>query len=259
MERKLRVGSSPTRRTEMRPERDRQAVAYLAGEGLNASQIATTTRIPRSTVRDWLHPRPSRSPRLGRRPALDLALIPEAEYSYLLGFYLGDGCISKAKRGVFRLRITTDSRYPAIIAECARAMGAVMPNNRVLIQQLPYRAVEISCFSKNWPVLFPQHGPGPKHRRKIELSVWQAGIVEGFPCEFLRGLIHSDGCRVLNRVNGKDYPRYFFDQVSNDIRRLFCETCMQLGIQYTHSKWKTISIAQAPSVAFLDSFVGPKA
>ena len=30
------------------------------------------------------------------------------------------------------------------------------------------------------------------------------------PKEFLRGLIHSDGCRVLNRVNGKGYPRYFF-------------------------------------------------
>lgn len=133
-----------------------------------------------------------------------------------------------------------------------------MPKNRVLVQRLPCRAVEIGCYSKAWPLLFPQHGPGRKHLRKIELAPWQADIVERFPREFLRGLIHSDGCRVLNRVNGKDYPRYFFDQVSDDIHRLFCDTCERLGIEYTWSKWKTVSIARAGSVALLDSFVGPK-
>jgi hypothetical protein len=58
---------------------------------------------------------------------VDLSSLPEAQYSYLLGFYLGDGTISRGKRGVFRLRITTDSRYHGIIAMCAEAMGAVMP------------------------------------------------------------------------------------------------------------------------------------
>jgi hypothetical protein len=104
----------------------------------------------------------------------------------------------------------------------------------------------------------PAARPGRKHERKIELAPWQEEIVDRFPREFLRGLIHADGCRVLNRVNGKDYPRYFFDQVSNDIRRLFCEACDRLGIEYTWSRWKTVSIARARSVALLDEFVGPK-
>jgi hypothetical protein len=241
----------------MRPVRERQAVDYLAGEGLNACQIASFAGIPRSTVRDWLLK--PRSPRAPRQPSLDLASLPEADYSYLLGFYLGDGSISHHPRGVYKLRITTDARYPAIIAACAAAMQAVVPRNRVNIYDLPYRAVEIYSYSKAWPLFFPQHGPGRKHRRKIELAPWQAGIVERFPREFLRGLIHSDGCRVLNRVNGKDYPRYLFDQVSDDIRRLFCDTCNRLGIEYTWSRWKTVSIARAESVALLDSFVGPKA
>jgi len=119
--------------------------------------------------------------------------------------------------------------------------------------------VDISCYSKRWPLLFPQHGPGRKHERTIELVPWQRDIVDRHPREFLRGLIHSDGCRVLNRVNGKDYPRYLFDQVSADIRRLFCEACDRLGIAYTQSRWKTISVVRAASVAALDSFVGPKA
>lgn len=184
--------------------------------------------------------------------------LPGARYSYLLGFYLGDGTISRSRRGVYRLRIVTDIRYPNLIAECAGAMRAVMPGNRVHVQRLPIRAVEIGCYSKRWPLLFPQHGPGPKHTRRIELAPWQREIVDRFPRELLRGLIHSDGCRVLNRVNGKEYPRYFFTQVSTDITAIFRETCDRLGIVTTRPNRRTVSVARAQSVALLDTFVGPK-
>ncbi len=239
----------------MRPAVEREIVAHLAAGDLNACQIADIAGIPRSTVRDWLR---QPEPKLGHALSLDLGALPKADYSYLLGFYLGDGTISRHRRGVYRLRIVTDGRYPGIIAECAAAMQAVLQRNRVLVQQLRYRAVEISCYSKLWPLLFPQHGPGRKHERSIELAPWQAEIVERFPRELLRGLIHSDGCRVLNRVNGTDYPRYFFTQVSTDIKALFCDACDRLGIAYSFSNWKTVSIARAGSVALLDSFVGPK-
>jgi hypothetical protein len=59
-------------------------------------------------------------------------------------------------------------------------------------------------------------------------------------------------------VNETDYPRYFFTQVSVDIRRLFCEVCGRLGIAYSHSNVKTVSVGRAGSVALMDSFVGPK-
>jgi len=179
--------------------------------------------------------------------------------SYLLGFYLGDGWLSRLPRDVYSLRIVTDERYPGIIAECAAAMQAVMPKNRVSVRQARSRAVEIGCSSKRWPLLFPQHGPGRKHERRIVLEPWQEEIVAAHPREFVRGLIHSDGCRVLNRVNGKDYPRYFFTQVSDDIRRLFCSVLRSLGVEYTWNNWKTVSIARRRSVALLDTFVGPKA
>jgi hypothetical protein len=240
----------------MRSERERRIVWHLAAADLKASEIAYIAGIPRSTVRDWLR-QPERA--LRSRPTLDPVSLPRAEYSYLLGFYLGDGNISRMSgKDVFRLRITTDAQYPAVIAECAGAMQAVLPKNRVNVLRLPYRAVEVSSYSKTWPTIFPQHGPGRKHRRKIELAPWQADIVKRFPGKFLRGLIHSDGCRVLNRVNGKDYPRYLFDQVSDDIRGLFCDACDLLGIEYTFSRWKTVSIARADSVVLLDSFIGPK-
>src|SRR5688572_21975508 len=48
-----------------------------------------------------------------------------ADYVYVLGLYLGDGCISAAPRNVWRLRIFQDLRYPELISECARAMHRV--------------------------------------------------------------------------------------------------------------------------------------
>jgi hypothetical protein len=185
--------------------------------------------------------------------------VPDAEYAYLLGLYLGDGYISTSAKGVHRLRIALDSKYPGIIVECAAAMRSVMPLNSVHVQDRHgERVVEVGCSSKGWPVLIPQYGRGRKHLRKIELVDWQQGIVDQHPKLFLRGLIHSDGCRVINKSMGHEYVRYFFDNASNDIRGIFGRTCDQLGIGWREPKERTISIARRADVAFLDEFIGPK-
>jgi hypothetical protein len=174
--------------------------------------------------------------------------------------YLGDGCIATTAKGVHRLRIACDMKYPGIILEVSIAMLEVMPTSRVGTQ---WRlgggwGAEVYSYSKAWVCLFPQHGPGPKHERKIALEPWQQEIVESQPEQFIRGLIHSDGCRVRNHVNGKDYTRYFFCQVSEDIKALFCRSLDQLGIHYTRNDHKNVSIARRPDVARLDEFVGAK-
>jgi hypothetical protein len=83
----------------------------------------------------------------------------------------------------------------------------------------------------------------------------------------IRGLIHSDGCRTINRFRTRlpsgriadyAYVRYFFTNLSDDIRQIFCEHCDLLGIRWTRSNQKSISVANRRSVAILDSFVGPK-
>ena len=72
------------------------------------------------------------------------------------------------------------------------------------------------------PVPAPQHGPGKKHLRKIELKGWQADIVERMSDRFVRGCLDSDGCRHRRIVNGKNYPAYSFKNSSTDILALFC-------------------------------------
>jgi hypothetical protein len=185
------------------------------------------------------------------------------EYVYLLGMYLGDGHIVECPKHVYRLTVAMDALYPEIIDECQRAIAAIVPGAFPRAQPQPKsRCVFVVKYSKRWPCLFPQHGPGRKHERAIVLSAWQRILVERDPEQFVRGLIHSDGCRFTNPVRHGEklytYPRYNFSNASADIRKLFCDACDLLGVEWRVMNARNISVARRASVARLDEFVGPK-
>ena len=179
---------------------------------------------------------------------------------YLLGLYLGDGCITKQPKGVWRLRITQTARYIDLIEECAIAMQAVLPNSVGLAPK--QGCVDIGSSSKHWPCLFPQHGPGRKHERPIVLEPWQQELVDAYPRMLLRGLIQSDGCRdnnfAITRGKRYDYPRYSFSNASDDIRAIFTDACDRLEVHWTQPSARVISVARRADVEFLDTFIGPK-
>jgi len=241
-------------------------LGLLAG-GLSHAEISRRTGISRAAIRDWsrgrVPKRVSGSHGADRRATCSLIpIVPPAPYAYLLGLYLGDGCISTMPKDVFRLRIACCDRYPHLMDLCQEAIEAVMPANKV------GRAHGIGCTdvgssSKHWPCLFPQHGPGPKHKRRIVLTRWQDAIVRENTRDFIRGLVHSDGCRGINPItapSGKRYfyPRYEFTNVSDDIRGLFCWACNLLHVEWRVMNSKTISINKRADVAFLDTIIGPK-
>jgi hypothetical protein len=238
-----------------------QRVQVLAAEGRSATEIARLTGVPRSTLRPWIGlGRPASPPWISCPRCNPAAELDEAAYVYLLGLYLGDGCISKQPKDVWRLRIFQTAKYVDHIAECSIAMHAVLPNN-VLVQP-KQGCVEIGSSSKHWPCLFPQHGPGRKHERPIVLAPWQRDLVDRYPRLLLRGLIQSDGSRHQNRIRRGDkhysYTRYEFANASADILGIFTNTCDHLGVHWTRANAKNISIARRADVAFLDTFIGPK-
>ncbi|MGH2743204.1 MAG: hypothetical protein ACRDLY_14295 [Thermoleophilaceae bacterium] len=167
------------------------------------------------------------------------------------------------------LVITLDTRYPAIVSEIDKATRAVLPG--VAVHRFLRMGGSVTVVQANHPALpyaFPQHGPGRKHTRDIVLADWQRELTYGHPKELLRGLIHSDGCRTINRFKTKlpsgrlaeyAYPRYFFSNLSPGIRAIFCEHCELLGIRWTQSNPRNISVSHRKSVALLDEFIGPKA
>ncbi len=116
----------------------------------------------------------------------------------------------------------------------------------------------MSHYSKHWPCLLPQHGPGKKHLRPIRLEPWQELLVNQAMEEFIRGLIDSDGCRVVANDRGVRSVRYHFSNRSEDILGLFTGALDNLGIPWTRPSRYIIAVYRKAAVARLDEFVGPK-
>lgn len=240
--------------------RRKEALA-LVSDGFNLSEVSRRTGVSRATLREWIS-RPSR--RGSACPRCDGASLETAAYAALLGFYLGDGCISRMPR-YFTFRVTCDSIYPRIIDDVVRCVEAVHPGRKVHLVRAP-GCVVVQSGWQHWPCLFPQHGPGRKHERPIVLEGWQRRIVEAHPGQFLRGLFHSDGSRsrnwarrmVAGQMKRYGYPRWEFTNHSADIRELCCWALDLVDIPWRQSNWKAISVSTRAGVARLDDLIGLK-
>jgi hypothetical protein len=234
-------------------------VLRLCRAGLADKRVSEITGVPRTTVRDW---------RRGRVPVRTACVhdpdsLPAEQYSYLLGVYLGDGCISACPRGVWKMRILCDSQYAEIIDAISYAMAAVRGGGPAGVYDKAGRCVEVAMYWKHWPCLFPQHGSGPKWKRDIVLVEWQREIIAREREAFLGGLIDSDGCRIVATYREKNavrrYGRYVFSNRSEQIHGLFTESLDALGIHWTRANFKDTAVARQRDVRRLDQFIGPKA
>jgi hypothetical protein len=241
----------------------------LIEQGLSDRSIGERLGVPPLTVRNWRRRPPRAATRLRDGACAtctgfhDLAALDSGLYGYVLGLYLGDGCLGRMRR-TWSLRIACDGLYARQVEEGRLAVARLCPSGSAGVSTAEgTRCVTIYAYSNQWPCLFPQHGPGKKHHRRIALEPWQQAHVDAAPFRFLRGLIHSDGWRGVNkvRVKGRDYayPHYQFSSRSDDIRRLFTDTCDRVGVAWRPwGRWH-VSVARRDSVALLDEHIGEKA
>ncbi|SIN08651.1 hypothetical protein SAMN04489832_2909 [Micromonospora cremea] len=236
----------------------------LRAHGHDIRSVARTLSLPYTTVWHWCVDRPEPATfgpalRCFRcSPDVDTP-TDSAAYAYLLGVYLAGGHLVTTDR-VPVLRVYCSDAWPDLIDAVAAAMKAVLANKVQHIQK--QGCVAVQSTDRHWPCLLPQHGPGKKHERPIVLADWQRPIIESDPGHFLRGLFHSDGCRLANRVTvrGKEYvyPRYMFSNRSTDIMSL-CQWALDLlGISWRMNLSWSLSVARRDAVAALDRHVSPK-
>ncbi|MYR56530.1 helix-turn-helix domain-containing protein, partial [Streptomyces sp. SID625] len=80
----------------------RKHALSLLAQGRSLNSVSKQTGVSRAAIRSWrvrLEPLPRMAPTAPGPPA------DEAAYAYLLGLYLGDGCLSPHPRGGHYLRI----------------------------------------------------------------------------------------------------------------------------------------------------------
>ena len=164
----------------MRSEGEYQKALELIRAGVNDCEVGRRLGIPRGTIREWRVGLAANS--LGRTKyasvdqrsrcfRCDGGEVDQKAYAFLLGAYLGDGCLSSLPRGVYRLRIACDQKYIGIINEIATEIVKVRGAKTVGFSQ-GEGFVEVSAYWKHWPCLLPQHGPG---RNICDPSTWRDG------------------------------------------------------------------------------------
>lgn len=236
-------------------------------------RVAKECGVPAGTIAYWKHedrkkrgdPLPGKGVSRAFCPICGNGELSERAYSYLLGLYLGDGHVMPQKNGTVKLTIACCDGWPDLIRQAEKAMAVVLPIASVSRRQRQ-GCTDVQSHSKHWLCLFPQHGPGKKHNRPIVLSPWQQRIVEGHTRDFLRGLIHSDGCRFTNRIvhrrpSGErvyEYAGYAFSNKSVDILNLCGWALDRLGVAWRYSRKDLIAVTRRASVEQLDDFIGPK-
>lgn len=206
----------------------------LIAVGVSDSEIARRLGVARTTVRDWRRPRYARQSSIIRCErcwrSMRLVRFTPADYAELLGLYLGDGYICALPR-TERLRIFLDARYPVVVDETEALLRRCFPANRLgrLSRHAGAMAV-LWIYHGHLSCLFPQHGAGKKHERRIALEPWQEALIAEAPWAFLKGCIRSDGCVFVNRTGKYEYLAYGFANRSADIRELFARVCDSVGV-----------------------------
>jgi hypothetical protein len=247
-------------------ESTRERALALVATGISLNQASKQLGISRAAMRSW---RDGRSlgftVRATSCPRCSTAALDRSAYALLLGYYLGDGCLSSMPKGVYMLRVSSDAKYLRVVTDVERAMIGVHLCRRTYRVRAPGATVVQSMW-KHWICLFPQHGSGRKHQRAIVLADWQRAIVDEYPKPLLRGLFMSDGCRVANwtvrhLTSGPrryGYTRYMFSNKSEDILGICIDALDRIGVHWTRPRRNVLSVARRVDVARLDEFIGPK-
>lgn len=171
----------------MRSEREVRTALALLAEGDTPTEVSKKTGIPRGTVNDWAQGRvprvtPKNSSCVMCNPGFPL---PEAEYAYLLGVYLGDA-------------------------------SALVP------------------------------------------GLLECDVVQREPEQLIKGLIESDGCRIVANDRGVPSVRYHFSNKSEDIKDIYCRALDAVGVRWTRPCSRQIAVYRKACAAELDQFIGPK-
>jgi len=242
----------------VRPQETVDSALHCSDAGMPDAENALRHGVAVKTIRRWRREYQRRGRARGQThlappcPRCDDGPLEVRAYAELLGWYLGDGHISRGRRDVFNLHVFNDVRYPGDNARLQWLMAAVKPGARPHTRLAPGCVITTTSW-KHWPCLFPQHGPGRKHERPIVLEPWQVQAVEAHPAAFLRGLFHSGvralrpslrGLRRARRLRRLGTPR---SAATRGARRLEIQ-----------SNQKTISVSTRAGVARLDTLIGLK-
>ncbi len=125
--------------------------------------------------------------------------IDKKTLAYIVGVALGDGGLSNPNGRAVRLRISCDTKYPAIIENITSAIKKLLPTNKISQVKMKARCVDISCYSNKWESLLGWKARGgSKEKQKVKIPDWIKNN-KTYSRYCLRGLFETDGSVYTDR------------------------------------------------------------
>lgn len=148
-----------------------------------------------------------------------------ALHAYIVGVALGDGNLSCPNDRAVRLRITCDSKYPALAHEITLALEKLFPDNKVSRVAAPKDSYfNISVYSNKLSELLPWRvGVGSKFSQSATVPAWVKNDRD-LTRHCLKGLFQTDGSIYKDRgylmVNFTDITLLLVQDVQEMIESL---------------------------------------
>lgn len=242
-------------------------VMKLLSYGHSIAEVSRMTGVNRSSISNWK----IRGERVSS--PLDLSdptkcitsmhseLTEEIKkaYSYILGLYLGDGCIYELDR-TEKMTITLDKQYEVLNNYTVETLGKFFKKSPYIFDRSLHgrgNAIDVNICTSTLSLLFPQHGKGKKHNRDIILTDWQLDVID--PISIVKGLIMSDGSYYIDRQSG--IMKYSFSNKSVQLIGILAKYLSELGISfaiYTKLKKTELVVHKKLEVEKLHEMIGDK-
>jgi DNA-binding transcriptional regulator WhiA len=147
--------------------------------------------------------------------------------AYVVGLAIGDGNLSNPNGRAVRLRITCDTKYPALIAKIRGTLQDLLPENKVSLIRSKGNYVTLSVYSNRLePLLGWRASGGSKRTQSVGVPAW---ICEdrALSINCLRGLIETDGAVYHDR----GYPMVIFSTVMPELATQVDQMIRKLGFR----------------------------
>ena len=252
----------------MWPETTRLAVLELVASGVSDRVAARLSGVPRSTVAAWRR-KPERSRRFFSADP-DWRPVAPTDYCYVLGL-VPRRRLHHASGRQRLLADNSDALYPRVIGKAENSLAELLPDRRVACYRHPVdRKVVLQVAWATLPYAFPRRRPRPEApTARSELVAWQLELhAAPTPSDSADPRAHPLRRLSLHQSLRHEAPEragrpvrvsaLLLHQPLRRHPRIFCDHCDLLGIRWTQSNQRNISVSHRDSVALLDSFVGPK-
>lgn len=161
-------------------------------EQLSIRQIASRLGVGKSTIIRTLQESPLRS----KAEAAQLRYEPlylagnHEELAYLVGIYLGDGCLIQSSRTEL-LDIACDTKYKGLMERFANLVSRVFGKSPAVHKDHASNCVHIRLYGRGISSILGFE-PGPKHGRDLRIPTW-IKTNASWSKRCLRGLFETDG------------------------------------------------------------------